>query len=187
MEFISPDNLSLLATIAYLYAKTMNLLAILVYINALGRRRRRKRPWITYDRANRQLIRGVNIYRLVFERDLACIESICMDQGSFRRHCDLLLTTSGKLVDTRNMRSAKMVASFLYTISHDQKNWVENREFGRLGETISRQFKGVLNAILKCHEVLLKNLEPVRENSTDEKWRWFKVKKVNLFSSFFIF
>ncbi|KAJ0965409.1 hypothetical protein J5N97_026547 [Dioscorea zingiberensis] len=59
MDIFSHDNLGLVATIAYLYAEMINKLAILVYVIALERRRRRKRPRIAYDRASRQLIRGV--------------------------------------------------------------------------------------------------------------------------------
>lgn len=86
-----------------------------MYAIALEHRRTRKRPWITYDKANMQLIRGVNIYRLVFDSDLACTVSIRMDQRAFHHLCELL-TISSKLVDTRNIIIAEMITYFLYTI-----------------------------------------------------------------------
>ena len=45
----------------------------------------------------------------------------------------------------------------------------------RSGETISRQFHAVLKAILRLHSLLFKNPEPIPDNSTDERWKWFKV------------
>ncbi|KAH7679492.1 hypothetical protein IHE45_06G062100 [Dioscorea alata] len=52
MDLSSDENFGLLATITYLYAEMMNKLAILVYVIALERRRRRKRPRIAYDRSH---------------------------------------------------------------------------------------------------------------------------------------
>ena len=67
-----------------------------------------------------------------------------------------------------------MVAIFLHIISHDVKNRIMRRQFARSGETVSRQFNVVLSALLRLHELLLKRPEPVPENSTDDKWKWFK-------------
>ncbi|XP_061367914.1 uncharacterized protein LOC133310936 [Gastrolobium bilobum] len=63
---------------------------------------------------------------------------------------------------------------FLHILAHDVKNRIIKRQFMRSGETISRQFKKVLHAVLRCHTVLLKRPEPVPDNSTDLKWKWFK-------------
>ena len=67
-----------------------------------------------------------------------------------------------------------MVAIFLHIISHDVKNRVMRRQFARSSETVSRQFNVVLCVLLRLHEVLLKKPEPILENSTDERWKWFK-------------
>ncbi|KAK3193524.1 hypothetical protein Dsin_024834 [Dipteronia sinensis] len=48
------------------------------------------------------------------------------------------------------------------------------RQFASSGETVSRQFNVVLNAILCLHELLLKKPEPVLGDSTDSRWKWFK-------------
>ncbi|XP_062088344.1 protein ALP1-like [Humulus lupulus] len=68
----------------------------------------------------------------------------------------------------------EMVAIFLHIISHDVKNRIIRRQFARSGETISRQFNLVLGALLRLHDVLLKKPEPILDNSTDERWKWFK-------------
>ncbi|XP_061341926.1 protein ALP1-like [Gastrolobium bilobum] len=67
-----------------------------------------------------------------------------------------------------------MVAIFLHILAHDVKNRIIKRQFMRSGETISRQFTHVLLAVLRCHTVLFKRPEAVPENSTDERWKWFK-------------
>ncbi|KAK2652572.1 hypothetical protein Ddye_012428 [Dipteronia dyeriana] len=44
----------------------------------------------------------------------------------------------------------------------------------RSGETVSKYFHNVLYSVIRLHWELLKRPEPVDENSTDERWRWFK-------------
>ena len=81
----------------------------------------------------------------------------------------------GTLAATKNMNVEEMMAIFLYIISHHAKNRIIKREFVRSGETVSRQFGLVLSSILRLQAVLLKKPEPVPENSTDFRWKWFKV------------
>ncbi|XP_062103773.1 uncharacterized protein LOC133814884 [Humulus lupulus] len=68
----------------------------------------------------------------------------------------------------------EMIAMFLHIVSHDIKNRIMRRQFARSGETVSRQFNAVLNAVLRLHELLLKKPEPILGSSTDERWKWFK-------------
>ncbi|KAK2653535.1 hypothetical protein Ddye_013391 [Dipteronia dyeriana] len=44
----------------------------------------------------------------------------------------------------------------------------------RSGETVSKYFHNVLYSVIRLHGELLKHPEPIHENSTDERWRWFK-------------
>ncbi|WOL20446.1 hypothetical protein Cni_G29251 [Canna indica] len=67
-----------------------------------------------------------------------------------------------------------MVAMFLHICAHHVKNRVIKRQFVRSGETINGQFNAVLNSIILCYEMLLKKPEPVPQNSTDYRWKWFK-------------
>ena len=80
----------------------------------------------------------------------------------------------------------EMVAMFLIIISHDEKNRIMRRLYARSIETISRQFNLVLNAVLRLQGILLKTPDPVLENSTDERWKWFKVT-INIFGDLLYF
>ncbi|TYK07333.1 putative nuclease HARBI1 [Cucumis melo var. makuwa] len=57
--------------------------------------------------------------------------------------------------------------------SHDVKNRVARRHFAKSGETVSRHFNVVLNAVLRLHEILLKQPNPVTHSCSHEKWQWF--------------
>ncbi|KAI5350707.1 PREDICTED: ALP1 [Prunus dulcis] len=41
-------------------------------------------------------------------------------------------------------------------------------------QVLSRYFNLVLNAVLRLHEILLKVPDPVPNNCTEERWKWFK-------------
>ncbi|XP_017634575.2 uncharacterized protein LOC108476766 [Gossypium arboreum] len=73
-----------------------------------------------------------------------------------------------------NMLVAEQVAIFLHIISHHLKNRVTKHHFNRSGETVSRSFHNVLNAIIHLQDVLFKKAEPITVNSTDPRWKWFK-------------
>ncbi|KAH6778908.1 hypothetical protein C2S52_010145 [Perilla frutescens var. hirtella] len=85
-----------------------------------------------------------------------------------------MLETTGQLRAARNLAVDEQVAMFFYILAHHQKNRTMKTNFLRSGETISRYFNKVLNAVLRIQDHLLKAPSPVRENSTDEKWKWFK-------------
>nr|DAD38926.1 TPA_asm: hypothetical protein HUJ06_013248 [Nelumbo nucifera] len=76
--------------------------------------------------------------------------------SSYLKLCDLLRSV-GKLRDTRQMEVDEMVACFLNILAHDVKNREQQWHFRLLGSTISKCFNLVLNAVLRLHEVLLKN------------------------------
>ncbi|XP_061369959.1 uncharacterized protein LOC133312729 [Gastrolobium bilobum] len=96
-----------------------------------------------------------------------------MDRRSFHTLCHLLKTI-GMLQPTRHMGVEEQVAVFLHILAHDVKNRVIKRQFMRSGETISRQFNKVLQSVLRCHTVLLKRPDPILQNPTDDRWKWFK-------------
>nr|XP_043623696.1 protein ALP1-like [Erigeron canadensis] len=68
----------------------------------------------------------------------------------------------------------EQVVIFLHMIAHNIKNRTMITNFHRSGETISRTFSRVCNAVIRLHSRLLKKPEPVLENSTDHRWKWFK-------------
>ncbi|KAH6823449.1 hypothetical protein C2S53_014657 [Perilla frutescens var. hirtella] len=113
------------------------------------------------------------IHRLIYTSDKTCHDELRMDRYTFRRLV-IMLETIEKLKATRNLAVDEQVAIFLYILAHHQKNRTMKTNFLRSGETISRYFNKVLNAVLRLQGHLLKALSPVREDSTDEKWKWFK-------------
>ncbi|XP_031108646.1 uncharacterized protein LOC116013132 [Ipomoea triloba] len=53
-------------------------------------------------------------------------------------------------------------------------NRLLKRQIARFGETVSRQFHAVLNSVLRLHDIMFRNPEPIPDNSTDDRWKWFK-------------
>ena len=65
---------------------------------------------------------------------------------------------------------------FLHTIAHHEKNRVIKFHFMRSGQMVSKNFHNVLHSIIRLHGVLFVRPEPVADSSTDERWKWFKVR-----------
>ncbi|KAH6761255.1 hypothetical protein C2S51_018204 [Perilla frutescens var. frutescens] len=59
-------------------------------------------------------------------------------------------------------------------LAHHQKQRTINNNFERSGETISRNFRWVINSIISIQGELLKKPEPIPDGCTDERWKWFK-------------
>ncbi|XP_054817801.1 protein ALP1-like [Prosopis cineraria] len=68
----------------------------------------------------------------------------------------------------------EQVAIFLHILAHHMKNRVIQFEFGRSRKTISRYFNIVAKAVVRLQYELFKIPEPILEDSTDERWKWFK-------------
>jgi len=79
------------------------------------------------------------------------------------------------LVKTRNVPITEAVAMFLHILAHNLKYRVVYFSYLRSMETISRQFKNVLRAIMKVRKEYLKFHDYNLEGSMENKWRWFKV------------
>ena len=127
---------------------------------------------------NRSEAQIENLNRII-GNDISCVEQLRMDRNTFGILCSLLRSI-GRLKDTRHVKVEEKVALFLHILAHHVKNRVIKFRFLRSGETVSRHFNVVLKAVLRLQEVLLHNPEPVPENSTDERWRWFKVVNILL-------
>ncbi|KAG6487569.1 hypothetical protein ZIOFF_056157 [Zingiber officinale] len=151
------------------------MLLSLAMVLAIKRRSARLRRSISYayHALSRYNIRSININEMTFHSDRQCVDNCRMDRRSLSKLC-YLLTTRGKLKGNRNMSINELVISFLHIIAHNVKNRVLKRQTARSGETISRQFHLVLNSILRLHNILLKKPEPIPENCTDDRWKWFK-------------
>ncbi|XP_028184589.1 uncharacterized protein LOC114371319 [Glycine soja] len=63
---------------------------------------------------------------------------------------------------------------FLHILAHNLKYRVVHFNYCRSMETISRQFKNILQAIMKVSKEYLKFHDYNLEGSVENKWRWFK-------------
>ncbi|CAN1147398.1 Protein ALP1-like [Linum perenne] len=98
---------------------------------------------------------------------------IRMNCRCFQKLCHLLVTDGG-LRGSWNIDIDEMVAIFLYTIAHNEKNRILQVVFRRSGETISRVIHSVLFDVLKLHKILYRKTKPITENSTEPRWKYFK-------------
>ncbi|PPD85896.1 hypothetical protein GOBAR_DD17181 [Gossypium barbadense] len=113
------------------------------------------------------------VKRLVYASDETCIEQVRMNRIAFFKLCEMLESLGG-LKSSRNMLVDEQVTMFLHIISHHLKNRVIKHHFRRSGETISRAFHSVLNAVIRLQDVLFKKAEPITADSSDTRWKWFK-------------
>ncbi|GAV82249.1 LOW QUALITY PROTEIN: DDE_4 domain-containing protein, partial [Cephalotus follicularis] len=102
-----------------------------------------------------------------------CYDKVRMDRRAFHILCQML-KSKGKLSNNKNSSVEDMVAMFLFMLGHHTKHRVIKADFVRSGETVSRQFNAMLNAVLMLHKELLKKPEPILENSNNNRWKWFK-------------
>ncbi|KAF7820679.1 protein ALP1-like [Senna tora] len=110
---------------------------------------------------------------MVYASDVTCYNQIRMNRATFDRLCGMLDDIGG-LRPTRNMLVDEQVAIFLHILSHHVKNRVIQFRFGRSGETVSRYFHIILKAMIPLMPHLFIKSEPVADDSTDERWKWFK-------------
>ncbi|KAL8551372.1 hypothetical protein ACS0TY_000458 [Phlomoides rotata] len=111
------------------------------------------------------------LHFLVGHHDETCRNHIRMNTDCFNRLLYLLCNLGG-LRDTRNVSISEQVAIFFTVLSHHTKNRVVKHSFNRSGYT--KHFNLVLNTLLKLYTVLLVTPEPVPEDSTDYRLKYFK-------------
>ncbi|KAK2644417.1 hypothetical protein Ddye_019612 [Dipteronia dyeriana] len=101
------------------------------------------------------------------------LKQLRINRLAFTNLCTMLENRGG-LRAYRYLQIDEQVAMFLHILAHHVKNRVIKFQFMRSGETVSKYFHNVLYSVIRLHRELLKRPEPVDENSTDERWRWFK-------------
>ncbi|XVF01935.1 hypothetical protein REPUB_Repub04eG0132600 [Reevesia pubescens] len=115
-----------------------------------------------------------------------CRNVVRMGPSAFFRLC-VMLRKSRCLKDTRNSSVEEQVAKFLYILGHNERTRPVGLWFCRSRETISRQFHGVLGAIINLEDSFLKQpngskVSPLILNSN----RFYLYFKVNYVISFLI-
>ena len=111
-----------------------------------------------------------NMWSMVYQSDIASVVNIRMNILAFLKLCELLETRGG-LRSSKHMLVDEQVAMFLHTLAHNEKSIIIVNRFQRSGETISRYFKLVLDAVCRLHKEFYKTPVRVPDNETDERWK----------------
>ncbi|XP_047953066.1 putative nuclease HARBI1 [Salvia hispanica] len=111
--------------------------------------------------------------RLTRVSDRDCFNNLRMNRNTFGRLCRVLRQYSG-LTDSQYIKVEEQVAMFLCILSHHKKTRVIGYDFTRSSHTVSRYMHNVLGGVLRLHEILFVQPEPVLDNCTDHRWKWFK-------------
>ena len=101
------------------------------------------------------------------------VNQLRIDRRTFGLLCEILRSRGLKASDL--LAVEEQVCMFLHILSHHIKNRTIGSRFFRSGEIVNKYFNSVLNGVLQLHDVLLRVPNPVLENCTDERWKWFKV------------
>ncbi|KAH6771362.1 hypothetical protein C2S52_016165 [Perilla frutescens var. hirtella] len=113
------------------------------------------------------------MHNLVHLDDVTCLDHLRMNKNTFGHLC-FLLENVGGLVPTLHVQLPEQVAMFLSILAHHTKNRIVKYNFKRSGYTISKHFNVVLNALLKLHSILLVKPQPIADDSTNDRWKFFK-------------
>nr|XP_016453109.1 PREDICTED: uncharacterized protein LOC107777568 [Nicotiana tabacum] len=96
-----------------------------------------------------------------------------MDRNAFHILATLAKDVGG-LTDSTNMSSSEKLAMFLTILAHHEKNRSIKVDYIRSGWSVSQAFNECLRVILKLTPLLLVKPNPVLEDETNDRWRWFK-------------
>ncbi|KAL1222747.1 Protein ALP1-like [Cardamine amara subsp. amara] len=87
------------------------------------------------------------VYQILNGPNEHCFENFRMDKPVFYKLCDLL-QTKGLLRHTNRIKIEEQLAIFLFIIGHNLRTRAVQELFSYSGETISRHFNNVLNAVI---------------------------------------
>ncbi|XP_057432473.1 uncharacterized protein LOC130725244 [Lotus japonicus] len=162
-------------TLFYIWRMYINILAMsgatLILVNDFLKRNQERAP--LENSHIRDIARGSVIDRIIKSSDNNCIWELRMCRNTFSRLCELLKVQGG-LIEDGKLMIEEQVAIFLNILAHHKKNRDIQVTYYRSGETISRYFHNVLFSVLRLHELLLAKPEPVPQDCTDERWKYFK-------------
>ncbi|KAI3450323.1 hypothetical protein Pfo_006988 [Paulownia fortunei] len=149
------------------------MVALSLAIRKMGKENHNKfiilRPMYQYNFYERRK----HIQKIIYASDSVCKNIIRMNKQTFV-YLFSRLEVTGIVSSTKNMLVDKQVAMTVHILAHHQKQRIVNVNFEWSEETINRHFKEVLNVIITLQRELLKTSEAVPNNSTYERWKWFK-------------
>ena len=91
---------------------------------------------------------SILIHEILNGNEARCYQDFCMNKVTFVTFCQTLVERYG-LVATRGMSEYEEVGMFLMTVAHGSGNRLMQEMFNHSGETISRHFHSVLQAVCK--------------------------------------
>ncbi|KAL8488308.1 hypothetical protein ACS0TY_024546 [Phlomoides rotata] len=112
--------------------------------------------------------------RLVGGHHYDCLDNLRVTRSAFGRLCTILRNREG-LVEGKHVSVEEQVSMFWGILVHHKKNRVVKYTFNLSGQTVSHYVHLVLTAMLQLHFILLVQLVPIPEDSTNHRWKWFKV------------
>lgn len=113
---------------------------------------------------DRDISRTNTLSRLIHASDATCIKQLRMSRSVFHKLCTRL-KERGLLVDTFHVSVEEQVAIFLYMVGQHHTNASVGFSFWRSGETVSRYF----NAVLQAMGQLARDLIYVKSTDTHRK------------------
>lgn len=155
----------------------INLLLVSMVLSMIGPKpNKRKRGGRDYAEEFIEMIpeHVKQINRLVRVTDRACIDNLRMDRNTFGTLCRLLRDRVG-LIDQKFVTIEEQVAMFLCILSHHKKTRIVGHNFMRSSQTVSKYMHIVLRGVLTLYDIFLVKPNPVDDECTDHRWKWFKV------------
>ena len=89
--------------------------------------------------------------RIIQSSNTDCHDQLRMSQAALF-HLAEILRQQGNIQDTVNITLQEQLVMFLHILGHNLRNHKIGHNFGHSGETLSRHFHKVLNAILALHK-----------------------------------
>ncbi|XP_058084530.1 uncharacterized protein LOC131232310 [Magnolia sinica] len=111
------------------------------------------------------------INSIIRATDRDCVTQLRMSREAFFLLCSQLREKT-LLCDSRNVSLEEQVVIFLHTVGHNVRNRVIGHRFIRSGETVSRHFHRVLDAVVSLYPVYVKQAgqEPPTDLQTNQNW-----------------
>lgn len=181
MADLNIDNVmiyELIEEIITLYLRFIMIVTSIMSSRSNKRLKRTNNIAPSYSMIGRMLTQLKHMERLIGVSNVDCMSNLRVDRNTFGRLC-LLLHDVGGVKDNKYVTVEEQVALFLGVLAHHKKNRVVGFDFWRSGETISKYIHIVLKAVLKLHALLLVKPEPVVEDCSDPRWKYFKVSWCN--------
>ncbi|CAM8937009.1 unnamed protein product [Rhodiola kirilowii] len=98
-----------------------------------------------------------------------CLDNFRMGKHEFYKLCDIL-QSKGLLRHTNRIKIEEQIAIFMFVVGHNLRTRAVQELFRYSGETISRHFNNVLNAIVR---ISLELLQPSGSNVSPEDARFY--------------